>query len=59
MVQNRLNNLIIPLQQKASVKSGKKISQSVLEKKTFKDYKIVYMNIAKEQGQITPWDKML
>ena len=30
------------------------IGQTVLEKKTFKDYDILYMYIAQEQAQITP-----
>ena len=30
-----------------------KIGQAVSEKKTFKDYKTVYMYIAQRQGQIT------
>ena len=29
-----------------------KIDQAVLEKKTFKDYEILYMYIAQEQGKI-------
>ena len=36
-----------------------KIGQPVLEKKTFKDYEILYMFIAKGQGQITLGDKIL
>ena len=36
-----------------------KIGLSVSEKKTFKDYKILYMYIAQRQGQITPGDKIL
>ena len=31
-----------------------KIAQAVSENKTFKNYTIVYMYIAQEQGQITP-----
>ena len=34
-----------------------KIGQAVLEKKTFKDYHILYMYIAQGQGQITLVDK--
>ena len=32
-----------------------KIGQDVSEKKTFKDYKILFMYIAQGQRQITPW----
>ena len=34
-----------------------KIAQAVSEKKTFKNYTILYMYIAQGQGQITPGDK--
>ena len=37
------------------VKNG----QTVSEKKTFKDYEILYMYIAQGQGQIAPGDKVL
>ena len=36
-----------------------KIRTAVSEKKTFKDYKILYMYIAQGQGQITLGDKIL
>ena len=36
-----------------------KIGKAVSEKKTFKDYKILYMYIAQGQGQRTPRDKSL
>ena len=36
-----------------------KIGQAVSEKKTFKDYKTLYMYIAQGQGQITQEDKIL
>ena len=36
-----------------------KIGQAVSEKKTFKDYEILYMYIAQGQGQITQEDKSL
>ena len=36
-----------------------KIGQAVSEKKTFKDYEILYMYIAKGQGHITQQDKIL
>ena len=36
-----------------------KIGQAVLEKKTFKDYEVLYMIIAQEQGQIIPGDKIM
>ena len=32
-----------------------KISQVVLEKKTFKNFTIIYMYIAQGHGQISPW----
>ena len=35
-----------------------KIDQAVSEKKTFKDYDILYMYVAQEQGQLTPGDKI-
>ena len=35
-----------------------KIGQTVSEK-TFKDYAILYMHLAQDQGQITPGDKIL
>ena len=35
-----------------------KIGQAVSEKKTFKDYDILYMYIAQGQGQITSGDKI-
>ena len=35
-----------------------KIGQAVSEKKTFKDYDILYMYIAQGQGQITPGDRI-
>ena len=36
-----------------------KIAQAVSEKKTFKNYTILYMYIAQGQGQIAPKDKLL
>ena len=36
-----------------------KIGQAVSEKKTFKDYEILYMYIAQGQGQIIEEDKIL
>ena len=36
-----------------------KIGQAVSEKKTFKDYKILYTYIAQGQGQISLGDKIL
>ena len=51
MVQKHLNKLIIRLHQK--------IGQAVSEKKTFKDYVILYMCIAQVQGQITLGNKIL
>ena len=36
-----------------------KIGQAVSEKKTFKDYEILYMYIAQGQGQITLEDRIL
>ena len=36
-----------------------KIGQAVSEKKTFKDYEILYMYIAQGQGQIILGDKIL
>ena len=36
-----------------------KIGQPVSEKKTFKDYTILYMSIAQGQGQIPPGNKIL
>ena len=36
-----------------------KTGQAVLEKKTFKDYEILYMYIAQGQGQITLEDNIL
>ena len=39
--------------------SLEKIGQAVSEKKTFKDYDILYMYIAQGQGQTTPGDKIV
>ena len=36
-----------------------KVGQAVSEKKTFKDYEILYMYIAQGQGQIMLGDKIL
>ena len=36
-----------------------KSGEAVSEKKTFKDYEILYMYIAQEQGQIIKWDKIV
>ena len=36
-----------------------KIGQVVSEKKTFKDYTILYMYLAQGQGQIAPGDEIL
>ena len=52
IVRNHLNQWSSSFRQKAHVKSGK-IVQEVSEKKTFKDFMILYMYIAKGQGQIT------
>ena len=46
-------NCQYPLDSGPHVKSGEN-SQAVSEKKIFKNYTIVYMYIAQEQGQITP-----
>ena len=35
------------------------IGQAITEKTMFKDYKILFMYIAQEQGQIAPGDKIL
>ena len=35
------------------VKNG----QALSEKNTFEDYEILYMYIAQEKGQITPWEQ--
>ena len=36
------------------MKSGENWSSSFIEKKTFKDFMILYIYIAKGQGKITP-----
>ena len=54
MIQNGFNKLIIRLMWKLV-----QIDQTVSEKKTFKDYEILYMFIAQELGQITLGDKLL
>ena len=54
MMQNHLNKLIEGPKCNL-VKTG----QAVSEKKTFKDYEILYMYIAQGQGQITQEDKIL
>ena len=57
-MQNRLNTLMLALQQTAHVMKSGEMDKAVSEK-TFKDYKILYMYIAHGQGQKTPWDKIL
>ena len=54
MMQNHLNkNVNIPSTE-GSMWNLVKTGHVVLEKKTFKDFKVLYLYIAQGQGQITP-----
>ena len=57
-MENDLNKLIICTSTVGPKYNLVKIGQAVSEKKTFKDYEILYMYIAQGQGQITPGDKI-
>ena len=58
MAPNHSTNWQYPFDRKPHVKSGEKLAQAVLEKKTFKNSAILYRHKTQGQGQKTLGEKI-